>query len=120
MKCILRYLSGTLDYGLLLRRASTSDLIIYTNAYWADYRDTHQFTSGYTVFLGNNLVSWFSKRQNVISHSSIEREYSVMANGVVEVCWLRQMLVELHNPLSQATLIYYDNVSAIYLSTNPV
>jgi hypothetical protein len=43
-----------------------------------------------------------------------------MANGVVEVCWLRQMLVELHNPLSQATLIYYDNVSAIYLSTNPV
>jgi hypothetical protein len=36
------------------------------------------------------------------------------------VCWLHQLLVKLHNPLSQATLVYCDNVSAVYLSTNPV
>jgi hypothetical protein len=39
---------------------------------------------------------------------------------VAEACWLRQVLVELRNPLSRATLVYCDNVSAVYLSTNPV
>jgi hypothetical protein len=43
-----------------------------------------------------------------------------MTNGVVEACWLRQVLVELHSPLSRATLVYCDNVSTVYLSTNPV
>jgi hypothetical protein len=71
------------------------------------------------VFLGDNLIS-YSKRQNVVSRSSAEAEYCTMANGVAESCWLRQLLEELHNPLSQATLVYCDNVSAVYLSTNPV
>jgi hypothetical protein len=72
------------------------------------------------VFLRDNLVSWFLKRQNVVSHSSTEAEYRTVANGVAEACWLRQLLVELHSPLSRATLVYCDNVSAVYLSTNPV
>jgi hypothetical protein len=43
-----------------------------------------------------------------------------VANGMAELCWLRQLLVELHNPLSWATLVYCDNISAVYISTNPV
>jgi hypothetical protein len=43
-----------------------------------------------------------------------------MANSVAKACWLRQLLVKLHNPLSRATLVYCDNVSAVYLSINPV
>jgi hypothetical protein len=56
-KCILQYLQGTLDHGLLLRRASTSDLVVYTDANWAGCPDTRWSTSGYAVFLGDNLVS---------------------------------------------------------------
>jgi hypothetical protein len=56
-KCIFRYLQGTLDHDLLLRRASTSDLVVYTVADWAGCPDTLQSTSGYAVFLGDNLVS---------------------------------------------------------------
>jgi hypothetical protein len=40
--------------------------------------------------------------------------------GVAEASWLRQLLQELGQPLQQATLVYCDNVSAVYLSTNPV
>jgi hypothetical protein len=43
-----------------------------------------------------------------------------VTNGVAEACWLRQLLQELHSPLSRATLVYCDNVSVVYLSTNPV
>ncbi|GKC00516.1 ribonuclease H-like domain-containing protein, partial [Tanacetum coccineum] len=77
-------------------------------------------TSGYCVFLGNNLLSWSSKRQPTLSRSSAEAEYRGVANAVAETCWLRNLLCELHTPLSSATLVYCDNVSAVYLSCNPV
>ncbi|GJZ56750.1 ribonuclease H-like domain-containing protein, partial [Tanacetum coccineum] len=49
-----------------------------------------------------------------------EAEYRGVANAVAETCWLRNLLRELHTPLSSATLVYCDNVSAVYLSCNPV
>jgi hypothetical protein len=120
MKRILRYLQGTSDYGLLLCRSSSSDLIVYTDADWAGCPDTRRFTSGYVVFLGDNLVSWSAKRQTVISRNSAEAEYRVVANGVAEATWLCQLLHELQISLSQCTLVYCDNISAMYLSTNLV
>jgi hypothetical protein len=119
-KRILRYLQGTLDHDLLLRRASMSDLIVYTNADWAGCPDNRRSSLGYVVFLGDNLVFWSLKRQHIVSRSNAEAEYRVVVNDVAEACWLRQLLMELHIPLSWATLVYCDNVSAVYLSTNPV
>ncbi|GKA15332.1 zf-CCHC domain-containing protein [Tanacetum coccineum] len=49
-----------------------------------------------------------------------EAEYRGVANVVAETCWLHNLLRELHTPLSSATLVYCDNVSAVYLSCNPV
>jgi hypothetical protein len=105
---------------MLLGRSSTAELIVYTDADWAGCPDTRRSTSGYAVFLGGNLVSWSSKRQPVVSRSSAEAEYRAVANGVAEAAWLRQLLAELHRPLARSTLVYCDNVSAVYLSTNPV
>jgi hypothetical protein len=119
-KRILRYLRGTLDFGLLLRRSSTVELRIYTDADWAGCPDTHRSSSSYAVFLGDNLVSWSSKRQPVVSLSSAEAKYRAVANDVAEAAWLRQLLQELHSPLATSTLVFCDNVSAVYLSTNPV
>jgi hypothetical protein len=63
-KHILRYLEGTLDYGLLLHRASTSEIIVYTGTHWVGCPDTRRFTLGYVAF----LVSWSSNRHNIVSH----------------------------------------------------
>ncbi|GJS86480.1 ribonuclease H-like domain-containing protein [Tanacetum coccineum] len=118
LKRILRYVRGTLDYGLQLFSSSNTDLAAYSDR--AGCPTTRRSTSGYCVFLGNNLLSWSSKRQSTLSHSIAEAEYRDVANVVAETCWLRNLLRELHTPLTSATLVYSDNVSAVYLSCNPV
>lgn len=120
VKRILRYLKGTSHYGLQFFRSSSMDLLAYSDADWAGCPDTRKSTSGFCVFLGSNLISWSSKRQATVSRSSAEAEYRAVANCVAESWWLRQLLQELHRPPRQATLVYCDNVSAMYLSSNPV
>ncbi|GJV27074.1 ribonuclease H-like domain-containing protein [Tanacetum coccineum] len=96
MKCVLRYLRGTTGLGLQLS------------------------TSGYCVFLGDNLLTRSSKRQETLSRSRAEAEYRGVANAVAETSWIRNLLRELHTPLSTAILVYYDNVSDVYMSANLV
>ncbi|GJT89632.1 ribonuclease H-like domain-containing protein [Tanacetum coccineum] len=111
---------GTLDYGLQLFSSTTDSLVAYSDADWAGCPTTRRSTSGYCVFLSNNLLSWSSKRQPTLSRSSAEAEYRGVANAVAETCWVQNLLCELHTPLSYATIVYYDNVSAVYLSSNPI
>jgi hypothetical protein len=66
------------------------------------------------------LVSWSSKRQTTVSCSSAEAEYRVVAHAVAKCCRLRQLLQELHVPVALAIIVYCDNVSAVYMTTNPV
>nr|GEU92012.1 NBS-containing resistance-like protein [Tanacetum cinerariifolium] len=93
-----------------------------------DPREPHQVgclttrpsTSGYCVFLGKNLLSCSSKHQDTLTRSSAEAEYRDVANVVSETAWLRNLLPELHSPLQCATLVYCDNVSVVYMSSNPI
>ncbi|GJR92547.1 ribonuclease H-like domain-containing protein [Tanacetum coccineum] len=120
LKRILRYVRGTINYGLQLYVSSTTQPIAYTDADWAGCPITRCSTLGYCVFLGDNLLFWSAKRQVTLSRSSTEAEYRGVVNVVAEIVWLWNLLLVLHTPLPTATLVYYDNVSAVYLSTNPV
>ncbi|GKC68718.1 ribonuclease H-like domain-containing protein [Tanacetum coccineum] len=120
LKRILRYVQGTLELGLQLYASATTSLVGYTDADWAGCPSTRRSTFGYYVFLGDNLLSWSAKRQHTISRSSAEAEYRGVANVVAETAWIRNLLRELHSPLLTATLVYCDNVSAVYMSANPV
>jgi hypothetical protein len=70
-------------------------------------------------FLATTLFPGLPKG-NLLSHSSAEVEYRGVAKVVSETCWVHNLLPELHFHIPQATLVYCDNVSAIYLSGNPV
>ncbi|XP_022014482.1 uncharacterized mitochondrial protein AtMg00810-like [Helianthus annuus] len=120
LRRIIRYIQGTSSHGLTIGTSTDLSLRAYTDADWAGCPDTRRSTSGYCVYLGPNIISWSSKRQSVISRSSAEAEYRGVANVVAEICWLRNLLLELHKPLTSASLVYCDNISAIYLSGNPV
>nr|GEZ78304.1 ribonuclease H-like domain-containing protein [Tanacetum cinerariifolium] len=119
-KHILWYVRGTVDFNLQLYASATTSLVGYTDADWAGCPSTRCSTFGYYVFLGDNLLSWSSKRQHTISRSSAEAKYRGVANVVAETAWLRNLLRELHSPLYIASLVYCDNVCAVYLSANPV
>ncbi|GKC90491.1 ribonuclease H-like domain-containing protein [Tanacetum coccineum] len=120
LKRILRYVQGTLDLGLHLYASSTTSLVGYTDADWAGCPSTRRSTSGYCVYLGDNLLSWSTKRHHTLSRSSAEAEYRGVANVMAETARLRNLVCELHSPLSTATLVYCDNISVVYMSSNPV
>ncbi|GJY58066.1 ribonuclease H-like domain-containing protein [Tanacetum coccineum] len=100
--------------------SSTTQLSVYINVDWADCPVTRRSTSGYCVFLGDNLLSWYAKCQVTLSRSSAEAEYRGVANVVTETAWIRNLLCELHTSLFTATLVYGNNVSVVYMSANPV
>lgn len=95
-------------------------LTTYTDAGWGGCPGTSRSTSGYCVYLGDNLVSWSAKRQPTLSRSSPEAVYCRIANVISESCWLQNLLLELQCPIMKFTLVYCDNVSAVYLSGNPI
>ncbi|GKE69085.1 ribonuclease H-like domain-containing protein [Tanacetum coccineum] len=93
---------------------ATTSLVGYTND-WAGCPSTRRSTSGYCVFLGDNLLSWSAKHQHTLSRSSVEAEYHGVANIVAETDWLRNLLRELHSSLSTTTLVYCDNVRVLHV-----
>lgn len=123
LKRILRYVQGTIDHVLHLYPSTSMRLITCTDADWDDYPDTRRSTSGYCCFHGDNLISWPSKCQPTLSHSSTETEYRGVANVVADSCWLRNLLLELYCPLHQARpllCIVIMSMLYMYLSSNLV
>ena len=85
LKRILRYVKGTVHHGLQLHCTSSHELLAYSDTDWAGCPDTQQSTSGYLIFFGPNLVSWCSKKQSIVSHSSAEAECRSLAITTAEV-----------------------------------
>jgi hypothetical protein len=86
IKRILRYIKGSLSAGHHLGTRPIGQLTAYSDTDWAGCPDTRRSTSGFCIFLGDNLVSWSSKHQTTVSRSSVEAEYRAVAHVVAECC----------------------------------
>ncbi|GJV77245.1 fatty acid desaturase, type 1 protein [Tanacetum coccineum] len=104
--------------GLFLSQSKYTEEILdraHMQHFWASALDFHSpkhilcCATGYCVFLGDNLLSSSAKRYVTLSLSSAEAEYRGVANVVAKTVWLRNLLLELHAPLTTATLVYCDN-----------
>ncbi|KAL4014443.1 hypothetical protein IC575_026645 [Cucumis melo] len=92
VKRIIKYVHGTTDFGILYSYDTFSKLVGYCDADWAGSADDRKSTSGGCFFLGNNLVSWFSKKQNCVSLSTTEVEYITAGSRCTQMIWMKNML----------------------------
>ncbi|KAH9799567.1 retrovirus-related pol polyprotein from transposon RE2 [Citrus sinensis] len=119
-KRLLRYLKGTIHFGLQFYNCGALQINCFSDSDWAGDRDDRKSVAGFAVFLGPNLVSWSSKKQSVVSRSSAEAEYRALAHAASEVVWIKSLLAELQVQLSTTPLMWCDNQSAISLAYNPI
>ncbi|XP_019154248.1 PREDICTED: uncharacterized protein LOC109150719 [Ipomoea nil] len=120
VKRVLRYIKGTLDYGLRLTPSSSSRIHAFSDSDWAGCPIDWKSTSGFAVYLGSNLISWLSKKQHIVARSSIEAEYKALADVSAEVTWVVSLLRELGLYSSGPATLWCDNLGATYLCANPV
>lgn len=120
LKRLLRYLKGTISYGLNIYRESPPTLHAFSDSDWAGDHDDFISTGAYMVYLGRNPISWSSKKQRSVARSSTEAEYRSIANTAAELTWLTTVLTELGFASSTIPTIFCDNIGATQLAANPV
>ncbi|KAK6146446.1 hypothetical protein DH2020_020315 [Rehmannia glutinosa] len=119
VKRIFRYLKGTIQYGLFYSKNENFSLKGYSDSDYAGNIDDRKSTSGSCQFLGDCLVSWFSKKQNCVSLSTTEVEYIAAGSYCAQVLWVRQQLRD-YEIEEKEIPIMCDNTSAIAITQNPV
>lgn len=106
--------------GSLCQPSSNSQIIGYSDADWASNVDDCCSIAAYCIFVGNNIVSWSSKKQLVIARLNTESEYRALAHASTEIMCIQQLLFVLHLQSHLKSIFWCDNMSAGALTTNPV
>jgi hypothetical protein len=113
-------LKSTISHTFYIYKNSSKQLTAYSDSDWASCPDDKRSTSGYCVLLGKNILSWSSKKQPTLSHSSTESEYKAIANAAAELTWIQTRLRELDVTSPKQPVLYCDNIGATYLASNPI
>ncbi|CAH9066573.1 unnamed protein product [Cuscuta epithymum] len=115
VKHMLRYLSGTITHGLIIKpfplKTMSLSISAFCDADWASDPTDRKSTSGSCVFLGSNIISWWSRKQLCVARSSTEAEYRILAYTAAELLWIQFLLKELQVPFA----IPSDNLSTVQL-----
>ncbi|KAL9439711.1 hypothetical protein AB3S75_025217 [Citrus x aurantiifolia] len=119
-KRILRYVKGTVDYGIRFHQVKNFKLHGYSDSDWAGSLDDMKSTSGYIFSFGSGVFSWCSKKQEVIAQSTAEAEYIAAVSAANQALWLRKLMVDLRIEQKESTQIFVDSQAAISIANNPV
>jgi hypothetical protein len=122
VKRIMRYLKGSLSFGIWYRSGDVDDLqmIGWTDSDYAGDSDDRKSTSGYVFKLASGAISWSSKKQPIVTLSTTEAEFVAAASSACQAVWLRNVLSHLGCNQKNGSVILCDNSSSIKLSKNPV
>jgi hypothetical protein len=112
-KHVMRYLKGTLDFGLSYNGDHHFRLSGYTDLDWARSVSDRKSTSGCCFSLGSTMISWQSKKQSSIAPSTTEAEYIVACSASCEAIWIQNLLTGLFDSKMEATMFLCDNQGCI-------
>ena len=116
---VVKYLKGSPGRGLLFKGRGHLHIEAFTYANWAESLVDRRSTSSYCTFVGGNLGTWRSKKQNVVAKSSAEAKFRSIALGICEALWIRRLLEELKISSTLPMKLYCDNKAVILIAHNP-
>lgn len=119
-KRVLRYLKGTMVFGIWYKKGGTGEVMVYTDSDFARDVDSRKSTSGYVFLLDNAVVAWSSKKQPIVTLSTMEAEYVAASTCACQAIWFERILEEFGYDTIEGIIIDCDNTSTIKLSKNPV
>ena len=120
-RCVLRYLSGTTNYGLKYmndddKYRDEMNIVCYCDADWAGDKTDRKSTSGYCVYVNDNLISWNTKKQQSVALSTAEAELMGIVEVVKEAKWMSMLLTEMGYKVRRPVTVWCDNQAAISLT----
>ncbi|CAL2255250.1 unnamed protein product [Prunus armeniaca] len=119
-KRVLRYIKGTLEYGLEYVKGKNAVLIGFCDSDWGGSIEDSKSTSGYAFSFGSGVFSWASVKQNCVALSTAELEYISALEATAQTIWLRFVLEDFGELQTEATPLQCDNTSAIAITKNSV
>ncbi len=119
-KKVLRYLKGTLNFGIMYADEFDVELAGYSDSDWARNPDDRKSTTGYVFNIGSGPISWSSKKQPIVSLASTKAEYKALCSATCEAIWIRRILEDVGETQQAPTIIRCDNQSTIKLENNPI
>lgn len=121
VKRVLRYVRGTLEYGLRYARGSGNHMLTgFSDSDYASSCGDRRSTSGMAFYLSENLITWISQKQRCVALSTCEAEFMAATAAVCQGIWLKKLLSHITDTTPGPVNLYIDNKSAIDLAKNPV
>ncbi|CAA6668981.1 unnamed protein product [Spirodela intermedia] len=117
---VLHYLERTPRKCILFKYGDKVTVEMYIDANYAGSLLDHRPTSSLMMFMGGNLVTWRSKKQNVVARSTAEAKFRALAHGICELLWVKILLIDLKIPISGPMKLYCDSKSVINLVHNHI
>lgn len=117
---VMRYIKGTMDASIVYSRSGQDQPIGYSDANYATDPGDRKSVSGYAFMYAGGMISWKSKKQPVVAHSSSESELVALDSAAREALWLTSLFEQLCKPIRLPMQLFEDNQGTINITKNPV
>ena len=119
-KHVMRYLKGTIKYGLSYARDHDFRLYGYIDSDWAGSVSDRKSTSGGCFSLGSAMISWLSRKQSSVALNTAKEEYIATCSSSYESIWLQKLLLDVFDLEMDGTVILCDNQRCMKMAKNLV